>query len=114
LIRDISVADFVREASQNIVRVRSPQASQLREIVLGPDVRVSSDEPSVIEIEGLTSDQIGEAAAHNGFVLYELTPQQVSLEEAFMELTRGEVEFRTAAPAITDTPDIDQQERIAA
>jgi hypothetical protein len=31
-----------------------------------------------------------------------------------MELTRGEVEFRTAAPNINDTPDIDQQERIAA
>jgi ABC-2 type transport system ATP-binding protein len=114
LIRDVSIADFVRESSKKIVRVRSPQATELREIVLGPDVRVSSGEPSVLEIEGLTSDQIGQAAALNGFVLYELTPQQVSLEEAFMELTRGEVEFRTAAPNINDTPDIDQQERIAA
>jgi ABC-2 type transport system ATP-binding protein len=114
LIRDVSIADFVRESSKKIVRVRSPQATELREVVLGPDVRVSSDAPGVLEIEGLTSDQIGQAAARNGFVLYELTPQQVSLEEAFMELTRGEVEFRTAAPTINDTPDIDQQERIAA
>ena len=114
LIRDVSIADFVRESSKKIVRVRSPQATELREVVLGPDVRVSSDAPGVLEIEGLTSDQIGQAAARNGFVLYELTPQQVSLEEAFMELTRGEVEFRTAAPNINDSPDIDQQERIAA
>jgi ABC-2 type transport system ATP-binding protein len=114
LIRDVSVADFVRDSSKKIVRVRSPQATELREIVLGPDVRVSSDAPSVLEIEGLTSDQIGQAAALNGFVLYELTPQQVSLEEAFMELTRGEVEYRTGAPTFDDTPDIDQQERIAA
>jgi ABC-2 type transport system ATP-binding protein len=114
LIRDVSVADFVRESSKKIVRVRSPQATELRELVLGPDVRVSSDEPSLLEIEGLTSDQIGQAAAHNGLVLYELTPQQVSLEEAFMELTRGEVEFRTADPTIDRTSDIDEQERIAA
>jgi ABC-2 type transport system ATP-binding protein len=114
LIRDISVADFVREASQNIVRVRSPQASQLREIVLGPDVRVSSDEPSVLEIEGLTSDQIGQAAARNGFVLYELTPQQASLENAFMELTRDEVEYRTPAPTINTASPADEHERIAA
>jgi ABC-2 type transport system ATP-binding protein len=114
LIRDVSVADFVRDSSKKIVRVRSPQATELREIVLGPDVRVSSDQPSVLEIEGLTSDQIGQAAALNGFVLHELTPQQVSLEQAFMELTRGEVEYRSTAAQTNDTPDIDQQERIAA
>jgi ABC-2 type transport system ATP-binding protein len=114
LIRDVSVADFVRDSSKKIVRVRSPQATELREIVLGPDVRVSSDEPSILEIEGLTSDQIGQAAARNGLVLYELTPQQVSLEEAFMELTRGEVEYRTGTPSIDSSSDIDEQERIAA
>jgi ABC-2 type transport system ATP-binding protein len=114
LIRDVSIADFVRESSKKIVRVRSPQATELREIVLGPDVRVSSAEPSLLEIEGLTSDQIGQAAARNGFVLYELTPQQVSLEEAFMELTRGDVEFRTGAPTTDSTSDTDEQERIAA
>src|ERR1700730_11237628 len=41
LIRDVSVADFVREASRNLVFVRSPEATALRELVLGPDVRVS-------------------------------------------------------------------------
>src|SRR5258708_20297987 len=100
LIRDVSVADFVDDSSKKIVRVRSPQATELREIVLGPDVRVSSSEPSLLEIEGLTSDQIGQTAARNGVVLYELTPQQVSLEEAFMELTRAQVDYRTAPPTI--------------
>jgi ABC-2 type transport system ATP-binding protein len=114
LIRDISVADFVEESSGQVVRVRSPQASELREFILGPGVRVSSDEASVLEIEGLSSDQIGRAAASNGFVLYELTPQQVSLENAFMELTRDEVEFRTASPDGTTSPTIDEPERIAA
>jgi ABC-2 type transport system ATP-binding protein len=44
---------------------------------------------------GLAAQQIGEAAAAEGFVLYELTPIQASLEEAFMDLTRDSVEFRT-------------------
>jgi ABC-2 type transport system ATP-binding protein len=83
-------------------------------MVLAPDVRVSSDEPSVLEIEGLTSDQIGQAAARNGVVLYELTPQRSSLEAAFMELTRDEVEYRTARPPLAPTANIDEQERIAA
>jgi ABC-2 type transport system ATP-binding protein len=114
LIRDVSVADFVAEHSKNIVRVRSPQASELREIVLGPDVRVSSEEPSVLEIEGLTSDQIGQAAARHAIVLSELTPHQASLEEAFMALTRDEIEYRTATPDIAAVAPITEQERIAA
>src|SRR5258708_28328990 len=63
LIRDVAVADFVREASKNIVFVRSPEASALRELVLGPDVRASSTAPGTLEVEGLGADQIRSAAA---------------------------------------------------
>jgi len=44
--------------------------------------------------DALADDLVGEIAAANKIVLYELTPVQASLEEAFMELTRDEVEFR--------------------
>jgi ABC-2 type transport system ATP-binding protein len=109
LIRDISVSDFVRDSSKNLVRVRTPQAGELRELLLAPDVRVSSDERGVLEVEGLTSDDIGRSAASSGFVLYELTPVEVSLEEAFMALTHDEIEYRGYDSATTD-----EQERIAA
>jgi ABC-2 type transport system ATP-binding protein len=33
----------------------------------------------------------------NGIVLAELTPQAASLEEAFMELTHDEVEYRNSS-----------------
>ena len=39
---------------------------------------------------------IGDAAASKGFALHELTPQQASLEEAFMDLTREDIEFKAA------------------
>jgi ABC-2 type transport system ATP-binding protein len=99
LIRDVSVADFVRESSKKLVRVRSPQAGELRELVLGPGVGVRSDGPGVIEIEGLDAEQIGETAAAHEFVLHELSPQQASLEDAFMALTQSEIEYRTADQA---------------
>jgi ABC-2 type transport system ATP-binding protein len=117
LIRDVGLAEFVDEWSRNVVRVRSPQAAALREEILGPNVRVSSEEPSVLEVDGLTAAQIGDAAARRGFVLHELIPEKVSLEEAFMDLTREETEFRatTATAATTDEPaGSDQQERVAA
>jgi len=95
LIADMSVDAFVEKASGRRVLVRSPQATRLRELVLGHDVSVASSEAGVLEVEGLTAEQVGEIAASNSIVLHELTPVQASLEEAFMELTRDEVEFKT-------------------
>ena len=100
LIADTSVDEFIRGASRGAVRVRSPQATRLRELVLGDGVTVSSAEPGLLEVEGVTAAEIGERAATNGIVLHELTPVQASLEEAFMELTREEVEFKAAATAV--------------
>jgi ABC-2 type transport system ATP-binding protein len=93
LLADMSVEEFVRSASGRSVRVRSPDANRLRELIAGPDVRIKPVEPSILEISGLSSEQIGETAAGNNIVLYELTPQEASLEEAFMEMTRDEVEY---------------------
>jgi ABC-2 type transport system ATP-binding protein len=57
-------------------------------------VVVASAERSVLEVSGLSSERIGRIAADAGIALSELTPQQASLEEAFMELTRDAVEFQ--------------------
>jgi ABC-2 type transport system ATP-binding protein len=94
LIADTSVDDFVRRASQKLVRVRSPQAELLRELVLADGVTVTAVEPGLVEIGGLTAEEIGDTAADHRITLHELTPQQASLEEAFMTLTNEDVEFR--------------------
>ena len=99
VIADLSVDEFVRKASKNLVRVRSPQASDLRDLIVGPDVTVETVEPGVLEIVGLTAEQIGDAAAEHGFAIHELTPQHASLEEAFMDLTREDVEYRAGQAA---------------
>ncbi len=96
LIADTSVEELVRKASGDVVLVRSPQAEELRNHVVDDGVTVVSREPGVLEVHGLTAARIGDVAAANGIVLHELTPQQVSLEQAFMEMTRDEVEFRSA------------------
>jgi ABC-2 type transport system ATP-binding protein len=103
LIADTSVDDFVRRASGSRVLVRSPQATRLRELVLGQDVSVTSTQPEVLEVAGLGAREIGDIAAQNGITLHELTPLQASLEEAFMELTREDVEFKTGE--LADKPE---------
>jgi ABC-2 type transport system ATP-binding protein len=94
LIADTTVAEIVAQASQNAaVTVRTPQASELRDALAGDGVAVTSDEREVLEVHGLTSAEVGTAAARHGIVLHELIPQKASLEQAFMSLTGGAVEY---------------------
>jgi ABC-2 type transport system ATP-binding protein len=78
------------------VRVRTPQATQLRDALAAPGVTISYTERNVLEVRGVTSERIGELALSNGVMLHELTPQQASLEDAFMALTGESVEFHAA------------------
>jgi ABC-2 type transport system ATP-binding protein len=102
LIADTSVADIVAQASKNAaVRVRTPDAASLRAAVIAEGVSVVSDERGVLEIHGLSSEAIGEAAARHRIILHELTPQQASLEDAFMALTGDSVEYHASGPSPT-------------
>jgi ABC-2 type transport system ATP-binding protein len=98
LVADMSVADIVAQASQDApVLVRTPDAAALRDALAADGVAVASREPGLLEARGVPSARIGEMAARGGMVLYELTPQKASLEEAFMRLTGEFVDFRAAA-----------------
>jgi ABC-2 type transport system ATP-binding protein len=57
-------------------------------------VTITVPEPGVLEVGGLDSDTVGRIAAGHSVVLHELVPRIPSLEEVFMELTRGDVEYR--------------------
>jgi ABC-2 type transport system ATP-binding protein len=105
LIADLSVEEFVRQASKNVVQVRTPQADELRSEISGPDVTVELSDDGALEVTGLTAAQIGEAAQRRGLVLHELVLKQASLEEAFMDVTRDAVQFHAAADESPREPD---------
>jgi ABC-2 type transport system ATP-binding protein len=97
LIADKSVDEVVAQASlEAAVHVRSPQAAELAEALARPSVKVERLGSELLVVHGLSSRAIGEAAAHAGLVLHELTPQQTTLEEAFMALTGDAVEYHAA------------------
>jgi len=95
LIADTTVEEFVSRAGGSAVTVRTPEAAQLRDLLLGPDVTVTSEQSGVLHVQGLTAEQIGTAAWQAHLPVYELTAQQASLEEAFMQLTDDSVDFRS-------------------
>ncbi|MFJ3820970.1 ABC transporter ATP-binding protein [Streptomyces nodosus] len=100
LIADTSVAEFIARAARDVVRVRSDEADRMRGLLTGPDVVVTAQEPGVLQVTGLSSERIGRIAALHGVALAELTPQQASLEEAFMELTRDSLEYQAPEPGL--------------
>jgi ABC-2 type transport system ATP-binding protein len=95
LIADVSVDGFIEQAAHESVRVRSPRAAELHDLLAGPRVSVLGVERGVFEVTGLDAADIGERAAHAGIPLHELTLVRPSLEEAFMELTKDSVEYQT-------------------
>jgi ABC-2 type transport system ATP-binding protein len=95
LIADTTVEEFVARAGGGVVTVRTPQAAELRDLLLGPDITVTSEQSGVLHVKGLTAEQIGTAAWQAHLPVFELTTQHASLEEAFMQLTDDSVDFRS-------------------
>lgn len=98
IIADAPVAEILALATGTAVRVRTPKPTELANRIAGTDVTVTtSNEPDVLSVTGLTSAQIGDAAASAGIALHELTPLSASLEDAYLELTNDDVEYRSEA-----------------
>jgi ABC-2 type transport system ATP-binding protein len=72
------------------VRVRSPQAERLREILSKEGMSVVAMEDGALGVVEGTPERVGELAAANQIVLHELVAERATLEEAFLELTAGE------------------------
>lgn len=98
LIADCTTVEFIDRAASNSVRVRCREPERLRALLAADGAGFASDPDAAgpddaLEVTGRTTDEIGELAGAHGIVLHELSPQQASLEQAFMEVTAGVVEY---------------------
>jgi len=129
LIADSATQDVIARSSEQSVRVRTPDAARLAGLIEAEGGKVSlvaespmaetgsgaaasglpasgflaseiTGGPRTLTVTGMPAPRIGELAASASVVLHELSPQLASLEEAFMELTSGSLEFgEHSAPA---------------
>ena len=101
LLADTSMADFIARNSRSYVRVRSPQRELLLDVLHQAGITAVESGDGTLEVDGWEAERIGELAARKQVVLHELSPQQASLEEAFMRLTAESVEYHahTGTPA---------------
>lgn len=96
LIADCSVGEFMALARHR-TRVRSPRMDLLHQALVGaglPVVQVTDpDGRPAFLVDDVSTDQVGDIAAANGVPLHELTSQSASLEDVFMSVTAGAVEY---------------------
>ena len=95
LLADDSVEGVIASRGQDRVRVRSPQSERLAALLTAAGATLTTPTPGELSVTGVSTDDLGDLAAANNITLHELTLQQVSLEEAFMELTHDSVQYRT-------------------
>jgi ABC-2 type transport system ATP-binding protein len=88
------VADFIASAAPSSVRVRSSDQRSLATLLQSPDVTVSFADDGALLVSGLLAERIGAIAAAAGIAVAELSTEQTSLEDAFVDLTKDAVEYR--------------------
>jgi len=93
LIADTSVTDLLGSASNGSVTVRTPHRSEIMTVLAAAGGVVTSTGSETLTVTGLAAERVAQLAADRGLPLYELTPHRASLEDAYLQLTRDEVEF---------------------
>ncbi|HAM01752.1 MAG TPA: multidrug ABC transporter ATP-binding protein, partial [Acidimicrobiaceae bacterium] len=99
LIAETSVADFVGRSGRSAVKLVTPDPAAFTAALISVGANVQEADGDSLTVEGLTAAQIGDLATRQGLRIYELAPITASLEDAFMELTQDEVEYRPSTMA---------------
>ncbi len=99
VLADATIDDLVRSWTGTTVTVRSPRAGELARLLAGADVAVTTTDADVLQVTGVAASVIGDLAAQHGIALHELTPRSGSLEDAYLALTEGSVEYQTKGVA---------------
>jgi ABC-2 type transport system ATP-binding protein len=99
VVADTSVADLIETASAGRVALRTTARERATELLAAAGATVAVTGAETLTVAGLASERIVTMLGQAAVPFSEVSTHRATLEEAYMELTRGSVEFRAAAPA---------------
>jgi len=122
LLADLSTREFIDRHAAGFARVRTADGAVpdgadpdgRRELLAGvlrkAGAEVTAEPDGALRVGGLPLARISDLAWEEKVRLYELSPHQASLEEAYMQLTHSSVEYRS----VRDEPVADEPVGVAA
>jgi ABC-2 type transport system ATP-binding protein len=90
LLADVATAELTASLEPG-VRVRTPEPGKLRSLFGAQEVRADAD--GAMTVTGHAAEEVAQLAAAYQIPLYELTPRRASLEDAYLAMTEGDVEY---------------------
>jgi ABC-2 type transport system ATP-binding protein len=93
LIAELSMDELSARAPRS-VRVRTPDPRRLVSVLAGSGLVADAQDDGSLSVIGANTDAVAEAAAAEGIVLLELTPEHASLEDVFLALTHDSIDYR--------------------
>ena len=93
LIQDISADGLRAMADNNTTHVSADRLDDLVGLLRADGVTIDSADRGRVSVAGLDPEEIGVIARDHGIALTSLVPDRRSLEDVFMELTAGAVEY---------------------
>ncbi|OJV75944.1 MAG: multidrug ABC transporter ATP-binding protein [Cellulomonas sp. 73-92] len=94
ILADAPIDEVVAAAGGQVVRARTRRPAELSAVLQRRGLQVVTGEADELEVTGASAEQVAEAAAAAGIVLRELTTVGASLEQAYLALTSGDVEYQ--------------------
>lgn len=95
ILADAPIQEVIAGQGKARTRVRTDRPEELSRLLSRDGVSVQTPEREVLEVTGLDARTIAQTALDHQVLVYELSPLQASLEEAYMQLTQDEVEYRS-------------------
>lgn len=99
LLADTPPDQLTKSNARADVLVRSPDASQLAELLAASGAAVTAEDGGGLAVTGIDAPAIADLAARHGVTVHELAPRQPSLEQAYLDLTSTSTDYLAAAQA---------------
>jgi ABC-2 type transport system ATP-binding protein len=97
LVADMDVAELIATASDGRVGLRTTARAEAADLLARAGATVAITGPDALTVTGLAAEQVVALLAERALPVSEISAHRATLEEAYMELTRDQVEFRAAA-----------------
>jgi ABC-2 type transport system ATP-binding protein len=94
LVADTSVAELIASASDGRISVRTTARSQAATVLASGGATVAVTGSDTLIVSGLPPEHVVALLTKNALSFSEVSSHHATLEEAYMELTRDQVEYR--------------------